>query len=85
MAKHVHQFVETYDGFIGFGFDRKTDENTVMYYLQKLSDDQVVMTMIPRMSDKNLENLFDMISRMLKEHLSDEEYHRVFLKEDRNN
>ena len=24
MPKHTHDFVETYDGFVGFGFDRPT-------------------------------------------------------------
>ncbi|MEW5909974.1 MAG: cytoplasmic protein [Thermodesulfobacteriota bacterium] len=84
MTKHSHDFVETYEDFIGFGFDRKTDENTVIYYLQKFSDDQVMKTIIPKMSEKDLETLFDLISKMLKKHLSDEEYHRIFLKEDRN-
>jgi len=35
MAKHSHQFVETFDGFVGFGYDRKSNENTVQVYLQK--------------------------------------------------
>ena len=41
MNKHNHDFVETYKGLVGFGYDRETDENTVEYYLQKFSDDQL--------------------------------------------
>jgi hypothetical protein len=46
MATHSHNFVETYDGLVGFGADRNTDENTVIYYLQKFSDDRLMKTII---------------------------------------
>ena len=82
MAKHTHHFVETYDDFVGFGFDRKSDEHTVIYYLQKFSDDHVMKTVVPKMADSELEVVFDMVSMLLKKHLSDEEYHRVFLKDE---
>jgi hypothetical protein len=38
MGIHSHNFVETYRGLVGFGADRKIDENTVIYYLQKFPD-----------------------------------------------
>ncbi|MBW1763489.1 MAG: cytoplasmic protein, partial [Deltaproteobacteria bacterium] len=38
MAAHSHKFVEEYEGLVGFGMDRETDENTLIYYLQKFSD-----------------------------------------------
>jgi hypothetical protein len=47
MGIHSHTFVETYDGLVGFGADRKTDENTVIYYLQKFSDDKFTQTIMP--------------------------------------
>ena len=78
---HSHTFVENYDGLIGFGNDRKSDENTVIYYLQKFSDDQVMETIIPRMNDEELEVFFDLIHRTLARHLADDEYHRIFLKD----
>jgi len=34
MPKHSHKFVEEYNDLVGFGFDRKIDENTLIYYLQ---------------------------------------------------
>ncbi len=40
MALHSHDFIESYDGLVGFGLNRETDENTIIYYLQKFSDDR---------------------------------------------
>ena len=81
MTIHSHNFVETYEGLVGFGADRKTDENTVVYYLQKFSDDQVMKTIIERLSDEDLAEIFSFITRLLKKHLVSNEYHQIFLKE----
>ena len=82
MSIHSHNFVETYEGLVGFGADRETDENTVVYYLQKFSDDHLMKTIIKRLSDEELAEIFELISRLLKAHLVESEYHRIFLKED---
>lgn len=79
MPKHSHRFVEEYDGLVGFGLDRETDEHTLTYYLQKLSDDRLFGLMRKRMSEKEMEGLFDHVARLLKRHLSEEEYHLYFL------
>ncbi|CAB5079953.1 hypothetical protein D3OALGA1CA_86 [Olavius algarvensis associated proteobacterium Delta 3] len=81
MAQHSHEFVETYDDLIGFGLDRTTDENTLIVYLQKFSDDALVQKLVPRMTDDELEALFHLMNRMMRKYLSDSEYHRLFLKE----
>ena len=81
MTNHSHQFVETYDGFVGFGMDRESDANTLVYYLQKISDDTLAQTLIPRLAEEERQALFDMLTRLLQTHLSEEEYHRLFLKE----
>ena len=82
MAKHSHRFVEEYDGLVGFGFSRDVDENTLTYYLQKISDDQFMETIRGRMSDTDMEALFDMLTRLMKQYLTEEEYHRHFLKDE---
>lgn len=79
--KHNHQFVEEYKGLIGFGMDRKTNENTLACYLQKFSDDQLLKEILPRMSDDELEEVFDLLDRLMKAHFSEPDYHRLFLKE----
>ena len=81
MAKHSHNHVETYDGLIGFGLDRETDENTVIYYLQKFSDDELMRTIIKKLSADELEEIFNMLIRLIKNHLTHREYHTLFLKD----
>ena len=82
MIKHSHNFVETYNNLVGFGFNRETDENTVVYCLQKFSDDSLMEVLKQRMTGEELEEVFEMISKVLKKHLTEEEYHLYYLKED---
>ena len=82
MAIHSHDFVETYDGMVGLGFDRQTDENTIIYYLQKFSDDRLMARLVPEMTDRELETLFDLVNRLMKIHLIEDEYHQLFLKQE---
>ena len=82
MAIHSHQFVENYEGLVGFGMNRETDENTIVYYLQKFSDDALMQKLVERLSDEELSDIFEWISRLLKKHLSESEYHSLFLKDD---
>jgi hypothetical protein len=79
---HTHNFVEHYQGLVGYGADRETDENTIIYYLQKFSDDQFIKMMAKRMADEELQELFDFINRLLKKHITEDEYHRLFLKDE---
>lgn len=82
MAKHSHNFIETFDGFLGYGLDRQSDEDTVRFYLQKFSDDILMETILKRMSDDDLNELFNVVSKMLKTYLSEPEYHSLFLKDE---
>jgi hypothetical protein len=82
MAKHSHGFVETFDGFAGYGLDRQTNEHTVQLYLQKFSDDRLMETILKRMTDDDLTEIFDVMSKMLKKYLTEPEYHQLFLKDE---
>jgi hypothetical protein len=82
MPTHSHYFVETYKGLIGFGADRETDENTIICYLQKFSDDRLMSTLIKRLTNEELSEIFNLIHRLLKKHLTESEYHRLFLKQE---
>jgi len=82
MPKHTHDFVESYRGLVGYGADRETDENTLIYYLQKLSDDRFMSLITKRMTDEEMLELFNLINRLLKKHLTEAEYHAMFLKDD---
>ena len=81
MPSHKHQFVDNYRGLIGFGLNRETDEKTLMVYLQKFADDRLAGLMVQRMSDGQLESLFNCLTELMREHLSEEEYHTLFLHE----
>jgi hypothetical protein len=81
MAKHSHRFIETFDGFVGFGLNRDADENTLIYYLQKISDDTLARTLVRRMTDAERQDVFNMLGGLLKKHLSEDEYHQLFLKD----
>jgi len=82
MKQHTHNFVETYQELVGFGLDRETDEKTIIYYLQKFSDDRLIEVLTKKMSSNELEEIFSLLTRILKTHLTESEYHRLFLKED---
>jgi len=55
----------------------------VQLYLQKFSDDALMKTILKRMSDEDLAEVFDILSKMLKKHLTEPEYHRLFLKDEK--
>ena len=79
---HTHKFVEDYQGLVGYGADRETDENTLICYLQKFSDDRLMALLTKRMADEELQEVFDLINRLLKNHLTESEYHKLFLRDD---
>lgn len=81
MKKDTHQFVHKYKGLGAFGMDRKTDEQTVMFYLQKFSEDNFMETFIPRLSDIELEEIYLFVNDCLKRHITEDEYHDIFLKD----
>ena len=81
MTTDSHRFVHEYQGLGAFGMDRKTDEETVMFYLQKFSEDTFMKTFIPRLSDQELEEIYLLINAKIKQHCSEDEYHHLFLKD----
>ena len=83
MSKFSHNFVDTYDGLVGFGADRQTDENTLKVYFQMLSDDETLDTLVKRMDEAALEKAFSYISGLLKQYFIEDEYHGIFLKDPR--
>lgn len=81
MTQHKHDFVETWTGPLAQGFDRPTDEATLQVYLQKLSDDDLMTALLPRLGDEELSEFFRLVGETLRRHLTDVEYHELFLKE----
>ena len=81
MRRHQHEFVETYEGMMAFGYSREEDERSLIAFLQKFSDDDLMELLSGRLSDSEIEALVDYLTGLMKKHLSEEEYHRLFLKD----
>ncbi|MGD8916091.1 MAG: cytoplasmic protein [Syntrophobacterales bacterium] len=81
MRRHRHDFVETYEGILAFGYSREEDERALIAFLQKFSDDDLMKLLSSRVSHGEIENLVDLLTGLMKKHLSEEEYHRYFLKD----
>lgn len=81
MKKDTHNFIQEYKGLGALGLDRETDEETIMFYLQKFSEDSFLKAFIPRLADLELEEIYLFINDKLKQHLSENEYHTLFLKD----
>ena len=78
--KHSHNFVNEYEEPV-FGLDRKLNEEAIWFYLQKFADDSMMKLILPKLKDSELEFLHDLIFTVLKNHLTESEYHSIFLKD----
>ena len=76
-----HNFSRTYKGPVGMGFDRKTDEASMIYYCQKFSEDTVMEILSKRMSDNEITELTDNIMALIRKYFDHNEYHNFFLKD----
>ena len=66
---------------ISFGFDRETDEKSLALFLACFADRQLLDTLLPRLADDDILEVVDFLSRLMHKHLSEEEYHELFLSE----
>jgi hypothetical protein len=82
MPAHKHTIVEQYDGMVAFGLSREIDEKSLIFYLQKFSDDDLMRVLVPRLSDDEINRMFVLITELMRNHLSSSEYHGLFLKDD---
>lgn len=81
MKKDTHQFIQEYDGIAAFGMDRASDEETIMFYLQKFSEDSFMKALLPKLSDQELEEIYEWVNAYLKKYIPEDEYHSLFLKD----
>ncbi|MDD5758726.1 MAG: hypothetical protein PHI06_06550 [Desulfobulbaceae bacterium] len=64
---------------ISFGWDRSTDERSCQAFIQRFSRPNLLSVLTPRLTDQELTALIDHLSVLMKQHLSEREYHRLFL------
>ena len=68
-------------GSIMFGFDRTTDEKSLAAFLQIIANSDMLDKLIPKLKDQEIESVVDLFMGLMKNHLSKNEYHRLFLGE----
>lgn len=63
---------------ISFGFDRSTDEQSLRCFLKQFASEDMLDVIIPRLRDDEILSLVHSISGLMRNHLSEKEYHRLF-------
>jgi len=82
MTQHRHDFLAGFDpSRIAFGLDRALAESSLKAYLQMFSDDALLAALVPRLSDAELDEVVRCVGGLLKRHLTEGEYHALFLKD----
>ncbi|MBU0965714.1 MAG: hypothetical protein KKA54_04960 [Proteobacteria bacterium] len=66
-----------------FGLNRETDERSLAAFLQLFVAPAMLEALIPRLSDEDIDATVDFLTRLMKKHLQEEEYHTLFLNEDK--
>lgn len=66
---------------ICFGLNRETDERSLQDLLTRFSRPQLLATLIPRLSDRELTELADLVNKLVTSHLQHREYHQLFLED----
>lgn len=65
---------------ICFGLNRETDERSLAAFLRLFSRQEFTDVLIPRMSTEEINRLVDQLTATMRNHLSEQEYHGLFLK-----
>ena len=65
-----------------FGLDRATDEQSLITFLKQFSEDRLLGTLASRMSEEEIHQVVDLLTMVMRNHMSGEEYHSLFLGED---
>jgi hypothetical protein len=65
-----------------FGINRATDEQSLVTFLQYFSADRLTSALVPRMTEQEILQVVDLLTGIMKYHLSGDEYHALFLGEE---
>lgn len=79
MERSSHNFFKEYKGPIAFGLSREVDEASFKVFLQKFSSDQILEVLCPRLAQEELDGIVEMLTQVMRKHLTDREYHTLFL------
>lgn len=64
---------------ICFGLDRKTDDASLVELLVRFSRPPLLATLVPRLSEQEIDELVELTGKLLHRHLKHHEYHQLFL------
>lgn len=64
---------------IVFGFGRKTDERSLEAFIERFADKKFMQTLLPRLQDEDITDMVNFLTGIMRKHLSEKEYHRLFL------
>ena len=70
------------DEVMVFGFNRETDEKSLRSFLGRISDPEMLDELLPRLSSHEVSSVVDLFTGLMKRHLNEKEYHRLFLGEE---
>lgn len=66
---------------MAFGLDRATDERSLVLFLERFARPELLTALVPRLGDREILALLDHLGDLMKKHLREPEYHRLFLKD----
>ena len=64
---------------IVFGFDRKTDEQSLAAFVLRFADKELLKVLLPRLQDEDILATVDFLTTIMRKYLSEKEYHSLFL------
>ncbi|MEN8258845.1 MAG: hypothetical protein ABFS09_13370 [Thermodesulfobacteriota bacterium] len=64
---------------ICFGMGRQTDEESLSLFIRQFASPAVLETLIPRLSDEEITQTLDFLSKIMGSHFKESEYHTLFL------
>lgn len=64
-----------------FGLNHATDVESLITFLAHFGHERLTASLAPRMSSQEISQVVDLLTRIMRNHLSDEEYHALFLGE----
>ena len=62
-----------------FGLNRQEDERSLSDFLKLFSERRLTSVLIPRMTDVEINQTVETLTAILRNHLSEKEYHALFL------
>jgi hypothetical protein len=64
---------------ICFGLNRRTDEQSLAHFISRFASPAVLEALIPRMTDTEITETLDFLSKIMANHFQESEYHTLFL------